>query len=54
MGPMADRSASEWNDVNNFMDLELALHKKCNHIPMAVAQRVNSSMIRCRVGACCV
>ena len=40
------------NDVNNFMDLERALHKKCNQIPMVVAQRlISSMMIRC-VGAC--
>ena len=30
----------EWNDVNNFMDLECALHKKCNQSPMVVAQRL--------------
>ena len=26
----------EWNGVNNLMDLERALHKKCNRIPMVV------------------
>ena len=34
------------------MDLERALHKKCNQIHMAVAQRlISSMMIRC-MGAC--
>ena len=33
------------------MDLERALHKQCNKIPMVVAQRLISSMMRC-VGAC--
>ena len=42
----------ECNDVNNFMDLERALHKKCNQIPMAVAQRLISSIMRRCVGAC--
>ena len=42
----------EWNDVNNFMDLERALHKKCNQIPMLVAQRLISSMMRRLVGVC--
>ena len=42
----------EWNDVNNFMDLERAFHQKCNQIPMVVAQRFISSMMRRRVGAC--
>ena len=28
----------EWNDVNDFMDLERALHKKCNQSPMVVAK----------------
>ena len=39
-------------DVNTFMDLERALHKKCNQIPDVVAQRLISSMIRRCVGAC--
>ena len=34
------------------MDLERALHKKCNQIPMAGAQRLISSMMRRCVGAC--
>ena len=43
----------EWNDVNNFMDLELALHKKCKQIPMVVvAQRLISSIMRHCVVAC--
>ena len=33
------------------MDLERALHKKCNQIPMVVAQRLISSMMRRCVGA---
>ena len=33
------------------MDLERTLHKKCNQIPMVMAQRLISSMLR-RVGAC--
>ena len=47
-----ERYVREWNDVNNFIDLELALHKKCNQIPMVVAQRLISSMMRRCVGAC--
>ena len=42
----------EWNDVNNFMDIERALHKKCYQIPMVVAQRLILSMMRRGVGAC--
>ena len=42
----------EWNDVNNFMNLERALHKKCYQIPMVVAQRLISSIIRRCVGTC--
>ena len=42
----------EWNDVNNFMDLERALHKKCNQSPMVVAQRLILSMMRRLVGVC--
>ena len=34
------------------MDLERALHKQCNQIPMAVAQKLISSMMRRCVGAC--
>ena len=34
MGP-SWRKAREWNDVNDFMDHERALHKKCNRIIMA-------------------
>ena len=34
------------------MDLERALHTKCNQIPMVVTQRLISSMMRCCVGAC--
>ena len=46
---LVDRSGK--NDVNNFMDLERALQKKCNQIPMAMAQRLISSMMRRCVGA---
>ena len=42
----------EWNDVNKLMDIECALHKKCNQSPMVVAQRLISSMMRRCVGAC--
>ena len=35
-----------WNDVNNFMDIEPALHKKCNQTPMAVILKLISSMMR--------
>ena len=45
------RKVRKWNDVNYFMDLERALHKKCNQIPIVVAERLISSMIRCCVGA---
>ena len=34
------------------MDLERALHKKCNQIPLVVAQRLISSMMQRCVGAC--
>ena len=34
------------------MDLERALHKKCNQIPIVVAQRLISSMMRRCLGAC--
>ena len=34
------------------MDIERALHKKCNQSPMAVAERLISSMMRRCVGAC--
>ena len=34
------------------MDLEGALHKKCNQIPMAVPRRLISSMMRRCVGTC--
>ena len=44
----------EWNDVNNFMNLERALHKKCNQSPMVEAQRLISSMMRHYVGVCVV
>ena len=46
-----DRSG---NDVNNFMDIECALHKKCYQIPMVVAQMLISSMERRYVGVCWV
>ena len=39
------------NDVNCFMDLERELHKKCYQIPMALVQRVISSIIIRCVGA---
>ena len=38
-----------WNDVNNSMDR--ALHKKWDIIPMAVVQKLISSMTRRCVGA---
>ena len=34
------------DDANNVMDLERALHQKWNRIPMAVAWRLISSMMR--------
>ena len=34
------------NDVNNFMDIEPALHKKCKQTPMAVIRRLISSIMR--------
>ena len=34
------------------MDLERALHNKCNQIPMVLTQRLMSSMMRRCVGAC--
>ena len=46
------RKVMEWNDVNNFMDLERALHKKCNQSSMVAAQRLISSMMRRCVGVC--
>ena len=49
--PLLGRKVRRWNDVNNFMDLELVLHKKCNRIPFAVVQRLNSSRMRRCVGA---
>ena len=52
LGDLFGRKVREWNDVNNFMDIERALHKKCNQIPMVVAQRLISSMMRRFVGAC--
>ena len=42
----------EWSDVNNFIDLESALHKKCNQSPMVVAQMLISSMMKSCLGAC--
>ena len=51
MGPLC-KVGQEWNDVNNFMDFERAVHKKCDQIPLAVTQRlISCMMIRC-VGAC--
>ena len=44
----------EWRDVNNAMDLERALHKKCNQSPLVVSKMLISSMIRRCVGACWV
>ena len=38
------------NDVNNFMDLERALHKKCYRILMVGIQGLTSSRIRRCVG----
>ena len=35
----------------NFLDLERALHTKCNRIPMAVIQRLFLSMVRRCMGA---
>ena len=40
----------EWNDVNDFMDLERALHKKCNRIRMAGVQGLTASRMRRCVG----
>ena len=34
------------NGVNSYMDLERALHKKCNRIPMTVIHRLISSRKR--------
>ena len=34
------------------MDIERALHKKCNQVTMVVAQRLISSMMSRCVGAC--
>ena len=42
----------EWNGVNNFIDIERALHNECNQVPLAVAQRLISSMMRRFVGTC--
>ena len=42
----------EWNDANNFRNLESALHKKCNQSPVVVAQMLISSIMRRCVGAC--
>ena len=39
------------NDVNNFIDIERPLHKKCNRIPMTIAQRLISSRMICCVDA---
>ena len=36
----------------NFMDIERALHKKCDQIPMVVVQGLISSMMRRFVSAC--
>ena len=41
----------EWNDANNFMHLEHALHKIFNQIPMVVAQRLILSLMRRFAGA---
>ena len=41
----------ERNDVNNLMDVERALHKKRNRIPMALFQKLISSMMRGFLGA---
>ena len=38
------QKVGEWNDVNNFMD--------CIRIPVAVAQRLISGIMRHCVGAC--
>ena len=43
---LLERKISEWNDANNIMDLEPALHQKWIWTPMAVAQRLISSMMR--------
>ena len=46
------RKVRERNDVNSVMDLECALHQEWNRIPMAVIQRLISSMRRCCVTVC--
>ena len=45
------RTVMGWNDVNNFLDIEPALHKKCYKTPMVVIQRLISSMMRHCAGA---
>ena len=46
MDEMSGVGVRGWNDVNNVMDIERALHN-----PMAVVQRFIPSMMRRRVGA---
>ena len=50
MGPLWT-IGKELNDVNSFMDLERTLRKKCNRIPMVVAQRLISCVRRYGAGA---
>ena len=45
------RSGSGITSITSWT-IERALYKKCNQIPMAVAQRLISSMMRPCVGAC--
>ena len=54
MGPLWTIGHVEWSDVTNVMDLERALHKKCNQSPMVVTQMLISSMMRRCLGACVV
>lgn len=48
------RKVRERDNVNNVMDLERALHQEWNRIPMAVIQRLISSMRRRCVDVCAV
>ena len=48
------RKVRERNDVNNVADLERALRQEWNRIPMAVIQRLISSMRRRCVAVCAV
>ena len=41
-----------WNDVNNFIDIDRAVHKKFNQNLMVVAQWLIPSKFRHCVGVC--